>query len=80
MKTLQELIMDLPPELQTEVRDFVEFLLAKRARGTSPNPSLSWWGGAQALREQFSSVDLQHQANEWRIQSALGGNDVSRRQ
>lgn len=39
MKTLQELIMDLPPELQSEVRDFVEFLLAKRSQATSPKPS-----------------------------------------
>lgn len=71
MKTLQELIMDLPPELHSEVRDFVEFLLAKRSQSTSPKPSLSWWGGARVLREQFGSVDLQHQANERRIQSAF---------
>ena len=32
MQTLKELIEQLPPELQQEVRDFVEFLLEKRAR------------------------------------------------
>ena len=31
MQTLKELIEQLPPELQQEVRDFVEFLLKRRA-------------------------------------------------
>mgnify|MGYP000281556471 CR=1 FL=1 len=31
MKTLKELIDQLPPELQQEVQDFVEFLLEKKA-------------------------------------------------
>ena len=29
-KTLEELIRELPPHMQAEVRDFVEFLLARR--------------------------------------------------
>jgi hypothetical protein len=32
MKTLEEKIRELPPELQQEVEDFIEFLLEKRAR------------------------------------------------
>ena len=35
MQTLKELIEKLSPELQEEVRDFVEFLLEKRARSRS---------------------------------------------
>jgi len=31
MQDLKELIEKLPPELQKEVRDFVEFLLERRA-------------------------------------------------
>jgi len=31
-KPLRDLVADLPPELQREVRDFVEFLLEKRRR------------------------------------------------
>ncbi|SFM80181.1 DUF2281 domain-containing protein [Thermodesulforhabdus norvegica] len=30
MRALKDLIDELPPELQQEVRDFVEFLLEKR--------------------------------------------------
>ena len=31
MRTLKDLVDQLPPELQQEVQDFVEFLLEKRA-------------------------------------------------
>jgi hypothetical protein len=71
MKTLQELVAELPPELQQEVRDFVEFLLAKRAARPARRPKLDWWGGAKELGRQFSSVELQHQATVWRFESAL---------
>jgi hypothetical protein len=71
MKTLQELVAELPPELQQEVRDFVEFLLAKRAARPARRPKLDWWGGAKELGRQFSSVELQHQATVWRVESAL---------
>jgi hypothetical protein len=75
MKTLQELVAELPPELQQEVRDFVEFLMTKRASRAIARPKLDWWGGAKELGQQFSSVELQHQANEWRVESALNRND-----
>ena len=35
MRTLEELIKELPPELQKEVHDFVKFLLEKRMRNTA---------------------------------------------
>jgi hypothetical protein len=70
MKTLQELVSVLPPEFQQEVRDFVECLLAKRARHPATRPQLDWWGSAKELGQEFSSVELQHQANEWRIETA----------
>ncbi len=31
-KALEELVKELPPQFQAEVRDFIEFLLEKRAR------------------------------------------------
>lgn len=77
MKTLQEMVQELPPELQREVRDFVEFLLMKQARRAPSRPKLTWWGGAKALREQYSSVELQHKANEWRIENMLKSDEVS---
>lgn len=63
-KPLAELVQELPPDLRTEVRDFIEFLLAKY-EGRRPGVlTLSWRG---ALRDvPYSSVELQHKAVEWR--------------
>lgn len=44
-KTLHELIEQLPPEMQREVRGFAEFLAAKRRRRAEPM-KLDWRGGA----------------------------------
>ncbi|MHB0877476.1 MAG: DUF2281 domain-containing protein [Anaerolineae bacterium] len=63
--SLPELIEQLPPEMQREVRDFVEFLLAKRRRAQSGEPSFSWEGALADLREQYTSVELQHAATGW---------------
>ncbi|MGB9762276.1 MAG: DUF2281 domain-containing protein [Caldimicrobium thiodismutans] len=40
MKKLSELVEELPPELQQEVRDFVEFLLEKRGYKKLKNKDL----------------------------------------
>jgi len=54
VQTLKELIEQLPPELQEEVRDFVEFLLGRRAAKLKAEKrgelkldwrgALEWWG------------------------------------
>ena len=44
MQTLKELIEKLPPELQQEVQDFVEFLLEKRARRPKRKPKFTELG------------------------------------
>jgi hypothetical protein len=67
MQTLKELIKQLPPELQQEVRDFVEFLLEKRARRPKRKPKFDWAGALRDLRDCYSSVELQHKIAEWRI-------------
>jgi hypothetical protein len=65
-KPLEELIQELPPTLREEVRDFVEFLLTKRDRPANRRLRQDW---AEALKDDhgsYSSVDLQHQALDWR--------------
>ena len=64
MQTLKELIEKLPPELQEEVRDFVEFLLEKRARRPKRKPRFDWAGALRDLRDRYSSVELQHEIAE----------------
>jgi len=67
MQTLKELIEQLPPELQQEVQDFVEFLLEKRARRPRRKPKFDWAGALKDLRDRYTSVELQHKIAEWRI-------------
>ena len=44
MQTLKDLIEQLPPELQEEVRTFVEFLLERKARRSKRKPKFDWAG------------------------------------
>ena len=67
IKTLEEQLKELPPELRHEVADFVEFLVAKRLGRIREKPTFEWAGALKDLRSQFTSVDLQHRLAEWRI-------------
>ncbi|MGQ9631840.1 MAG: DUF2281 domain-containing protein [bacterium] len=66
-KPLEELVKELPPELQEEVRDFAEFLLEKRRKKRRGKPRFDWAGALKELRDQYTSVELQHKISEWRI-------------
>jgi hypothetical protein len=65
-KPLQELIAELPPDLHGEVRDFVEFLLAKRERKTGKTLTQSWAGALRDQREEHTSLELEREASKWR--------------
>jgi hypothetical protein len=65
MSTLRELVERLPPDLQEEVRDFVEFLLEKRVVKKKGELTLAWRGALRDLRDKYTSVDLQHKVREW---------------
>ena len=67
MGRLEEKIQALPPPLQQEVEDFVEFLVAKRGRSRPAAPTLEWAGALKDLRGQYTSVDLQHAISTLRI-------------
>lgn len=63
---LKALIDQLPPELQQEVRDFVEFLLEKRKRKRGRKLRQDWAGALRGYRNQYTSLELQKKALEWR--------------
>jgi len=65
MLTLKELLEQLPPDLQEEAKDFVEFLLQKRGTKEKGELKLQWRGALRELRDQYTSVELQHKALEW---------------
>lgn len=64
--SLQEMVQMLPPELQTEVRDFAAFLLERKVTQKRLPMKFQWEGALKDLRGQYTSVQLQHQVSEWR--------------
>jgi ABC-type Fe3+ transport system substrate-binding protein len=64
--TLEELVRELPTELRAEVRDFVEFLLTKRGQRSYGILRQNWAGALRDSAQQYTSVELQHKASEWR--------------
>ncbi|MBI1878728.1 MAG: DUF2281 domain-containing protein [Chloroflexi bacterium] len=66
MKPLAELVQELPPDVQAEVRDFVEFLLAKRQRKLGGKLRQNWAGALRDFRKEYTSLELQRKALDWR--------------
>jgi hypothetical protein len=67
VRALPELVQLLPSEMQQEVRDFIEFLLEKRLKKPRGKPTFEWAGALKDLRDQYTSVELQHKISDWRI-------------
>ena len=64
---LSEQIEKLPPFLQRELSDYLEFLKVKYHVASQPvQIDFSWEGGLADLRDQYDSVTLQHKILEWR--------------
>jgi hypothetical protein len=60
-----KMIKVLPPELQYEVEDFVRFLLEKQDKKPRGDFKFDWEGALEDLRDQYTSVELQHKALQW---------------
>jgi hypothetical protein len=66
LSPLEEMVRELPASMHAEVRDFVEFLLVKRSRQTGRTLKQPWAGALRDYKQQYTSVELQHQALQWR--------------
>ncbi len=64
-RPLDELVRVLPSDLQSGVRDFVEFLLSRR-QPLQRRLRQDWAGSLRELRGQYTSLGLQQKAIEWR--------------
>ncbi len=64
-KPLTELVQELPPELQAQVRTYVTQLLYQHDKPPARPLQYIWAGALRDLRDQTTSVELQHQATEW---------------
>ncbi len=65
MDSLEEKIAKLPPDLKQEALDFIDFLLNKIQK-KQEKLSLSWAGVLKQYKDQFTSIELQKKALEWR--------------
>lgn len=61
-----EKIRKLPPELQEEALHFIDFLLTKKNPKRKKKPNLKWIGGLKAYRDQYTALELQKKASDWR--------------
>ena len=66
MERIEEKIRRLPQELQQVVSDFIDFLLSRHMRLPGKKPTLDWIGGLKEYRDQFTAIELQKKASEWR--------------
>lgn len=67
-KEIETKVRELPESLKKEVLDYIEFLLEKhRERKIKKKRfKFDWEGGLSDIRDEFTSVELQHKASEWR--------------
>lgn len=67
MQTIIDKTRSLPPQLQQEVEDFVDFLLTRTARQQGKRfLKQDWAGGLTQFKEQYTALELQRKAMEWR--------------
>jgi len=64
MKTVEDVIKALPPDLQQEVLDFAEFLKERHTDRKQKRLRMSWAGGLREFRDKFTSLGLQKKALE----------------
>jgi len=66
MKSIDERIKNLPPALKKEVEEFVNSLLKKRRKKNGKKLRQDWAGALRDYRDQYTSLELQKKALEWR--------------
>jgi hypothetical protein len=65
-ETVQDLVKVLPLDLQKEVEDFARFLIEKRLKKQGKRLRQDWTGALRDYRDQYTSLELQKKALEWR--------------
>ena len=68
-KDIEVKAKELPEYLRRQVLDYMEFLYKKyKAAGGDETKkfTFAWENGLSDLKDEFTSVDLQHKSSEWR--------------
>lgn len=66
MKSLEELIKELPPQLQNEVREYAQYVVDTKVKPKRKYLRMDWADGLKEFRGQYTSLELQKKALEWR--------------
>ncbi len=66
MMQIEQKIKMLPPELQHEVEDFIEFLIEKMMTKRGKKLRQDWAGALRDFRDQYTSLELQKKSLDWR--------------
>jgi len=66
MSSIDKKIKRLPDNLQKEVEDYIDFLLSKNSRHKKKKLKLDWIGGLKEYKDQYTALELQKKALEWR--------------
>lgn len=69
IESIDEMVNELAPGQQAEVRDFVEFLLTRQRSSPRRKPQFDWAGALREMRDDYTSVDLQHEIARWRSEA-----------
>ena len=66
-QTVKEKLKELPEDLKKEVLDYIDFLMQKHEKKVKKRKfKFDWEGGLSELKKEYTSVELQHKAMEWR--------------
>ncbi len=65
-QTLEAMVKTLPPEFQREVEDFVCFLIERCTQKHGRKLRQDWAGALGDYSGQYTSLELQKKALEWR--------------
>ena len=65
-KTLEDMVREVPPEYREQLRSYVQSLMARRSLEQPGKPQFTWAGALEGMRDQNSSVELQHRIASWR--------------
>ena len=66
MSTIVEMVEELPPDIQINVKVFVNNLIEKRREHPVHPLSQDWAGGFSEFKSRYISLDLQKKALNWR--------------
>lgn len=66
MSEIEEMAKKLPPDLRIQVLNFMEFLLERKKQNRRTTMRQDWAGALRDVRSEYTSLDLQKKALEWR--------------